>query len=102
MLNVTPPLPADIDDLRKVLLALHDLNEWSMLGLQLGLHFSTLEKIENDYNRTDKCKMMMLAAWLRQQDSVSQTGVPSWSVLVAALRIVGENGLASRIEVSCE
>ena len=73
-----------------------------MLGLQLGLHFTTLERIENDHNRTDKCKMMMLAAWLRQQDSVSQTGVPSWSILVAGLRSMGENELAGRIVVSCE
>ena len=71
-----------------------------MLGLQLGLHFTTLERIENDHNRTDKCKMMMLAAWLRQQDSVFQAGVPSWSVLVAALRSMGENELAGRIVVS--
>ena len=80
-----------------------NLNEWTMLGLELGLCYPTLEKIDNDHHdRTDKCKMKMLAAWLRQQDNVSQVGVPSWSVLRAALRSIGEKELASRIMVSCE
>ena len=74
-----------------------------MLGLKLGLHYSTLKKIRHDHHDgTDMCKMEMLAAWLQQHYNVSQNGVPSWSVLVAALRRMGENELASRIVVSCE
>ena len=80
--------------------SLHGLTEWKRLGLALGLFYPTLESIEKDCDRNDDCKMKMLAAWLRQQDSVSQKGVPSWSVLRAALRRVGENELASRIVVS--
>ena len=80
-----------------------DLNEWNMLGLHLGLRYSTLKKIKSDHHdKTDMCKMEMLAAWLQQQDNVFQEGMPSWSVLVAALKRVGENELASRIVVSCE
>ena len=82
--------------------SLHGLTEWKRLGLALGLFYPTLESIEKDCDRNDDCKMKMLAAWLRQQDSVSQKGVPSWSVLQAALRRVGENELASRIVVSCK
>ena len=75
-----------------------------MLGLELGLSYPTLKKIHNDHHGKgiDVCKMEMLAAWLRQQDNVSQVGLPSWSVLRAALRSIGENELASRIMVSCE
>ena len=74
------------------------LTDWSMLGLQLGLCYPTLEKIENDHpNKTDKCKMKMLVAWLEQRDNVPQKGVPSWSVLRAALRRIGENELADKI-----
>ena len=105
MFNVTVTLliPADIHDLCEVLESMNDLNEWNVLGLQLGLHYPTLQKIENDHpNRTDTCKMKMLAAWLQQQDNVSQKGVPSWSVLQAALKKLGENELAKRIMVSCE
>ena len=74
-----------------------------MLGLQLGLHYPTLKKMRHDHHdRTDTCKMEMLAEWLQQNYDVSQTGVLSWCVLVAALRMMGENDLAERIAVSCE
>ena len=72
------------------------------LVLTLGLLYPTLKSIEEDSNKNDECKMEMLAAWLCQQDIVSQNGVPSWHVLQATLRWVGENELASRIVVSCE
>ena len=62
------------------------------MSMQLGLCYHTLEKIDND-----KCKMKMLAAWLRQQNIVPQRGV---SVLQAALKKIGEKELASRIMVS--
>ena len=96
--TVTPPLPAAIDDLFEVKMSLKCLIDWQSLGLALGLLYPTLEKIEIDHsNKTDKCKMKMLAAWLRQEDNVSQKGVPSWSVLRAALRKMGENELADKI-----
>ena len=82
--------------------SLHVLTDWKRLGLALGLLYPTLESIEKDNDKNDECKMKMLVAWLRQQDNVSQNGVPSWSVLGAALRRVGESGLAERIAVSCE
>ena len=74
------------------------LTKWRDLGLELGLHYSTLEKIRSQQrDNIDDCKIDMLSAWLRQQDDVSQRGVPSWSVLQAALRKMGENELACRI-----
>ena len=39
----------------------------------------------------------MLAAWLQQQDNVSQNGAPSWSVLRTALEEIGERQLASEL-----
>ena len=77
---------------------LKDLVDWQTLGLVLGLHYSTLEKIGNDHhNRIDKCKIAMLAAWLEQEDNLPQKPVPSWSVLQNALRRMRENELADRI-----
>ena len=94
----TPPLPADIHDLPDVLEAVVDVIPWKRLGLTLGLHYPTLQKIEKEhYNDTYRCKIDMLAAWLQQQDSVLQKGVPSWSVLQAALKKIRENELAHRI-----
>ena len=42
----------------------------------------------------------MLSAWLQQQDNVPQKGVPSWSVLRAALKRMGEAGMISNGETS--
>ena len=41
--------------------------------------------------------MKMLAAWLQQQDSVTDNGVPSWLTLKTALMNIGENELADTI-----
>ena len=88
-----------MEDLLDVLEVVHDVTDWKKLGLALGLHYQpTLTDIET-YRRCkpDDCKMDMLSAWLQQQDNVSQKGVPSWSVLRAALRRMGENELADKM-----
>ena len=77
---------------------IHDLNVWMRLGIHLGLRYSTLEAIDIEQrSKIENCKMEMLVAWLKQQDNVSKNGVPSWSVLKAALKKIGENELADRI-----
>ena len=63
VLNVTgiyTPLPADIDDLCEVLLALGDLKEWNMLGMQLGLRYPTPEKIKHDHHYNNHYIISML------------------------------------------
>ena len=87
-----------------MLKAVSELTRWRSLGLQLGLHYSTLDKIRSQQrDNIDDCKMEMLSAWLRQQDDVFPNKVPSWSVLRAALRAIGENELAFGIvsRVTC-
>ena len=88
---------ADLDDING---ALKNLVDWFPLGLELGLYYPTLKKIEKDYGKTDRCVMEMIAAWLQQQDNVSKKGVPSWAVLQTALREIGEIQLSDEIEVS--
>ena len=100
-MTVTRFLSAAIDDLCEVLEVVDDLNEWKRLGLKLGLYIYTLEKIEGDNDGIDNRKMMMLAAWLRQQDNVSQKGVPSWSVLQHAMKKMGKK-ITHKITVSWE
>ena len=88
-------------DLREVEKSLINLIDWMSLGLELGLFYPTLEKIDNNnLHNIDRCKRAMLAAWLAQQDDVLEKGVPSWSVLQAALRRMGENQIASEIHVA--
>ena len=75
-----------------------DIVNWEILGLQLGLRLSKLEKIEREQRGIiENCKTHMLSAWLQQQDNVLQKGIPSWSVLRAALQSMGENEIADRI-----
>ena len=92
-----------IDDLVVVKKFLKSVVAWKKLGLELGLLYPTLQKIEREqHEKVDDCLMEMLAAWLQQQDNVSQNGVPSWSVLRTALEEIGERHLASEINVPGE
>ena len=82
-----------------VLDVVDSVSDWKRLGLSLGLLYRpTLTDIET-YRREKpaECIKDMLSAWLQQQDNVSQRGVPSWSVLKAALQRIGEPELADRI-----
>ena len=80
---------------------LRDLNDWQSLGLQLGLLYTTLKRIEEEQQRViSKCKTEMLAAWLQQQDNVAKKGVPSWSTLKTALMNIDKKVLAERIVIT--
>ena len=84
-----------------MLAVIRDLNDWKELGLQLGLLYPSLERIDREQRgRISDCKIDMLSAWLQQQDNILQTGLPSWTVLRAALIRIGENEIANRIAVS--
>ena len=73
------------------------------LGVELGLSYFTLQAIEMERcMRLNDCRRDMFVAWLQMRDKVSTVGEPSWSVLRAALRRMGEKGLANKILVSCE
>ena len=93
-----PPLPAAIDDLFEVKKFLMKLFDWQTLGLALGLNYFTLKTIENNKRgNAGECMTEMLAAWLQHKYNVTLKGLPSWSVLQAALRNIGENELADKI-----
>ena len=86
-------------DLGNVFEVVEFVSDWKMLGVSLGLlYHPTLTDIET-YRREKpgECKKDMLSAWLQQKDQVSETGVPSWSVLRGALQRIGEHELADRI-----
>ena len=86
------------NDLCDVLAVIRDLNDWKDLGLQLGLLYSTLNDLETyRHYKPSECRIDMLSAWLQQKDNVLQKGVPSWSVLRAALQSMGEHETADRI-----
>ena len=69
--------------------------DWQSLGLELGLLYPTLEKIEREQRgMIDQCKIKVLAAWLLQQDNAD---IPCWRTLKTALENIGEKELASEI-----
>ena len=77
---------------------LKSICDWQSLRLELGLLYPTLKRIKKEQQGDiNDCMMEMLAAWLQQQDGVSQHGVPSWSMLQTALVNLGEIQLASEI-----
>ena len=87
-----------VKDLKHVFPVIHNLNEWKRLGLQLGLLYPTLKRIDCEQRgKINDCIMEMLLAWLQQKDIVSQEGIPSWSVLKDALNKIGEKELAGKI-----
>ena len=87
-----------IGDLVDVSKFLKNVVAWKKLGLELGLLYPTLQKIERaQRDNVDDCMMEMLAAWLQHQDHVSRKGIPSWAVLRTALEEIGEHQLASEI-----
>ena len=99
LFNVTVVLLyTGIADLAQVKRFLKNVNDWQSLGLELGLLYPTLKRIKKEQREDiNDCMMEMLAAWLQQQDNVSQVGAPSWGVMQRALNNIGKNELANKI-----
>ena len=87
-----------LGDLVDVLEVVESVSDWKKLGMKLGLLYQpTLTDIESHRRgKPDECRLDMLSAWLQQQDNVAQKGLPSWSVLRAALRWMGKNEVANK------
>ena len=102
LFNVTVVLLyTGIDDLADVKRLLKNFNDWQSLGLELGLLYNTLKRIEEEQRGViSKCKTEMLAAWLQQQDNVAKNGVPSWSTLKTGLMNIDKNLLADSIVIT--
>ena len=87
-----------IEDLADITSYLHVLDRTTVfnLCLVLGLGYNRLKAMLDSPSFLQD----MLAAWLQRVDHVLQTGVPTWTRLVEALKNprVGQNGLASKIE----
>ena len=78
--------------------AVSDCVEWNRLGLELGLKYSRLQKIEIERRgKNSYCMRDMISAWLRRKDKVMKEGVPTWKQLVQALKNIGEIGLSEEI-----
>ena len=82
-----------------MLFALKDMTDWYTLGIHLKLKASTLDRIRNDFRDGQHAKEETLKFWLEQDPGSTVPGsAATWKVLVKALRIMGENREAKRIE----
>ena len=73
-------------------MSLQGLTNWKLLGLALGMGFPSLNDISKSQGGdAEDCKAAMLHAWL-------ETGKATKSSLVAALKNMGEECIASKIQ----
>ena len=88
-----------VDDLRELLNLLEDVTEWHQLGLQLGLKEPSLETVECGYKNPSDAKREMLKLWLKKDSQIPYAASgATWRSLTKALRAIGYNVLAKRIE----
>ena len=76
----------------------HLLN-WFGLGLQLGIHFKELKKIEKEeHGSEDRCLAAVLQRWMEEKDYVKEFGGATKEALVAALLEIEETKIAENIK----
>ena len=70
----------------------HSINDWSVLGLALGMPPNVIERIKRESLTVQNCQYKILYHWLGM-------GCASWTKLVNALHspLVCKEGLASEI-----
>ena len=78
----------DIDDLVNVLESLKGSvnHRWMNLGLALKLAKHSLDDIEQTFNTLDRRLQEMLTLWLKQCYDTKKHGLPTWEVLIGAVR----------------
>ena len=84
--------------MKEVLLVTRNINQWFSLGVVLGLHYSTLEKIKiEEREKVDDYRRQMLVTWLQQNDDVIERALPTWKTLASALSDIEEQAIADKI-----
>ena len=70
------------------------ISDWFMLGLNLGVPYRLLKEIRSNYSVEGccACRRETLVLWLQRVPNAS------WGDVVQALRQMGENAMAERIE----
>ena len=66
--------------------------KWYRLGLELDIHYKTLQVIEDDTHNCEKALIKVLQEWL---DNCTN---PTWIAVVQALKTIGLNQTASIVE----
>ena len=86
-----PSYTLDTSHLLAIKRNLQGITNWLNLGLELGMDFPFLDKINKSHGgEVDMCKIAMLYSWL-------ETGGATKSSLVAALTAMGEESIAAKL-----
>ena len=65
--------------------------EWDTLGTYLELSQGEIREIERDHQNTGRRRIEMFEKWLSKEEN------PSWEKMIAALKDMDENSLASKL-----
>ena len=77
---------------------LSPLIHWDRLGLQLGIAFHEVKKIEKrERGSVNDCLAAMLQRWIQEEDDVKEFGGATKESLVSALREMDEIALSEGI-----
>lgn len=58
---------------------------WYELGIQLGIHPGSVEAVRRSYRDFGDALYQVLLLWLRRNDIVEKSSLPSWRALVQAV-----------------
>ena len=88
-------------ELSQLTLLLSPLVNWFGLGVQLGVYYHELKKIEvEEHASVDRCLVAMLQRWMKEKDEVKVFGGATKRRLVSALKEIEENALSEAIAQS--
>ena len=78
--------------------AVHDIADAEILGLNLGIRLSALDKIKVDYPQLEGRKTRVIHCWLKRNDIVRrrQNEHPTWEALAEAVASL-DRALSERI-----
>lgn len=85
----------DVTNLGDIMSALRkvnfDMHTWEDLCLKLGLFQTTIDTIEKDeHGDCNDCLKSCLMKWLNRNDEVDKKGGAKWTVLISALKHIGQ------------
>ena len=86
-------------ELAQLTVLLSPLLNWFGLGLQLGIHYHELKKIElEEHGSVDRCLASVLQRWMNEEDDVKSSGGATKEALISALKELQENALAEAVD----
>lgn len=71
---------------------------WDILGASLGLLNGTIKRIEGCCTTAEDCLKECLLQWLKWKDVVYDTGGPTCNNLIEALKCIGKEEIAKRVD----